>query len=103
MANDLDPNFDPNFDPFERLEKELTNQRIIGSLLKFIKGDWKAGQNNDDVDEGTRLLAYISAVHDGWTYWCDGRPEKYEVDMVTKNARVKTRAELGDTEEGRLA
>jgi hypothetical protein len=35
--------------PFEAYGNAMTNNRIVGQLLKFSKGDYLAGQDNTDA------------------------------------------------------
>ena len=107
MTNDIITSEDANYNPFEELGKECSGQHIIGTLLKFSKaGKWIAGKDADLVPMGTKLIAYMAGLHDGWIFWNDGRPERYDMGLVTMNRpkygsnryQVKTRAELGDLE-----
>ena len=52
---------------------EATRQTaIVGQLLKFSKGDWTAGQDDEPIDEGSTFIANMDEQ-------CEGRFIKAEV------------------------
>lgn len=51
-----------------------SNSTIIGQLLKFTKGDFVVGQDNDPVKIGTRMVANMDQLLVGWQRWEDQRP-----------------------------
>jgi hypothetical protein len=107
MSNDVLTEEDANLNPFEELERELKTSRIIGSLLKFTKQcEWTAGKDVVDLT-GKQLIVYMSGLHDGYIFWEDNHPTKYDIGLIAMmhpkygaaRYRIKDRKELGDHDE----
>ena len=47
---------------------------IVGKLLKFSKGDFVAGIQDEEVPVGTQLIAVMSELVVGWCRWEANRP-----------------------------
>jgi hypothetical protein len=43
--------------PFTAYGEAATHRNIVGELLKFSKGDWLVGQDNEDFPAGRRRQA----------------------------------------------
>lgn len=73
MTNEVDV---PRKSAYEMYaEQAVGGPSFVGDLLKFDKfGDWKAGQEERDVPEGTRLIVGIRTLQIGWIKWEDGKP-----------------------------
>jgi len=67
---------------------------IVGMLLKFTKGKWVAGQDNERLDEGTRLIANMDALLVGWQRWEDGRPAEQVMGPLVEGFKPPSRSEL---------
>jgi hypothetical protein len=90
-----------DIDPFQKLADETASRaHIVGNLLRFSKhGEWKAGQEQDEVPEGTRLLAYLPGLKLGWVKWEENAPTKHLLGLVSEGAFPCPREELGDLDE----
>jgi hypothetical protein len=76
---------------------EAQNQRaIVGKLLKFSKGDFLAGQDNEEVPEGTRFIANMDEMLAGWIRWQDNKPTDHVMGKVSDGYQPPRRNELGD-------
>jgi hypothetical protein len=91
----------PEFDPYQQYADEVASRaHITGDLLRFTKhGQYKAGQDQDSVDEGTRMLVYMPSLKRGWVKWDDGQPVQHVVGLVSEGYKPPERHELGDMDE----
>lgn len=89
---------DPNADPFADYAKTVSNQHILGKLLKFSKGDYIAGENSIPVPIGTRLVCNMDSLLIGWIRWQDSRPVEHLMGLVAKGHTMPNRNTLGDAD-----
>ena len=62
---------------FEKYGRAAAGRTIIGSLLRFSKfGEYRAGQYDDQVKCGTRMVAYMNSLCSGFTRWRPAAPSK---------------------------
>jgi hypothetical protein len=60
---------------YKKYGEAATANSIIGRLLKFNKfGEFKAGQEEEEIEHGTKLAAYMSSLCVGFQRWEDNRP-----------------------------
>ena len=85
-------------DPFVRYGRAASRTRIVGQLLKFKKGQWVAGENNDRIPEGTTLVAHMEELHVGWVKWEDAKPVEQIMGRIIDNYEAPPRSSLGDTD-----
>lgn len=90
-------------DFFEELGEQLARQSsIVGSLLKFNKGDWLAGKDEEDIPSGTKLAVNMDQVMVGWVKWIDNKPDQQIMHstkvMEETGVRPAPRSELGDVD-----
>lgn len=71
-----------------------SNSAIIGQLLKFSKGDFVAGQDNEPVELGTKLIANMDQLLVGWQRWEDARPAEQIMGPVIDGFMPPKRDEL---------
>jgi hypothetical protein len=90
---------DLHADPFAAYAKTVSNQHILGKLLKFSKGDYVAGENSDPVPLGTRFVANMDSLMAGWIKWADNRPVEHLMEAVAKGAIIPSRNTLGDNDQ----
>jgi hypothetical protein len=79
---------------------EAQNQRgmIVGKLLKFSKGDYLAGQDNEEVPMGTELIANMDEMLAGWVKWQDNKPVEQIMGKVSEGYQPPRRKDLSDTD-----
>lgn len=89
----------PEKNAFEQYGEEMQSNRIVGDLLKFSKGEYLAGQNGDEVEEGTELVANMHELMVGWVRWEDNKPTDMRMGRIAEGFKPVARRELGDTDE----
>ena len=89
----------PDKNYFEQYADAVNANRIVGDLLRFNKGDWLAGQDQDEMEEGTRLVANVPELLVGWVKWVDSKPEEQIMGRVADGFKPPKRSELGDQDE----
>ncbi len=107
MANNLTnttssmPAVSPEVDPYDEFAAEHGRQTFInGELLRFTKhGVYKAGQEQEEIDEGTRMLAFMPGLMKGQVRWENNSPVKYLVGLVAEGFKPPTRESLGDLDQ----
>jgi hypothetical protein len=84
---------------------DMSGSHIVGTLLKFSKGDYLVGQNGDLMQEGTELAANLLGMKTGWIKWHEKKPVEQIMGLFIhtfgKEPKFKmpTRKELGDLDE----
>jgi hypothetical protein len=68
---------------------------IIGDLLKFTKGDWVAGRDNDIVANGTELVAVVNGTLQGLVRWEDNHPVEQVMGLLVEGYVPPERSTLG--------
>jgi hypothetical protein len=86
---------------FQQYSDAASRSRIIGKLLKFSKGEYLAGQDNEEIAEGTRLVVNMDELMVGFQKWEGGKPADSEMGRVAEGFRPPKRADLGDLDESR--
>lgn len=81
-------------------ESAGTTSYIVGDLLKFSKGDWLFGKNNQELADGTKLVAAMDTLAVGWQRWENQRPVEHRMGLLVDGFVPPPREELGDTDEG---
>ena len=60
---------------FEKYGRAVIIRSIIGRLLKFTKfGEYRAGQEEEEIELGTRFAAVMGSLLVGFILWEDNRP-----------------------------
>ena len=68
-----------------------------GRLLKFVKGEWLAG--DDVLKDGTEFVAHIDQLIRGWVKFEDGKVvDRNHLGKVADGFKPPSREELGDTD-----
>ncbi|MBO4228150.1 hypothetical protein [Bradyrhizobium neotropicale] len=83
-------------DPFTQFANDVGQRSIVGSLLKFSKGDWLVGETNDEVPLGTQFVANMGELLRGWVRWADNKPTDHVMGKVMMRYQPPRRSELGD-------
>lgn len=90
-------NGDRNY--FEQYSDAASQNKIVGDLLKFSKGEYLSGKDGDEVAEGTELVANLDELMFGWVKWEDGKPADMQMGRVVDGYKPPSRKDLGDTDE----
>ena len=85
------------YDPFAAYGQEAASNG--GAFLKFSKGEWLLGQNDDEVALGRRLAANMSELSIGWIRWADGKPAERRMGLLSQGFKPEARDALGFTEQ----
>jgi hypothetical protein len=86
-------------DPFEEYANAIAPTYIVGKLLRFSKGDFLAGEGDDEITEGTMLTVNVDELTAGWIKWANGKPAEQIMVRVADGKAPPKRAELGDHDE----
>ena len=85
---------------FEDYGNAVSQKSIVGDILKFTKfGEFVAGQDEEELPEGTRLIANMDELLTGWIRWEDNKPTDQLMGRVVDRFQVARRNDLGDTDE----
>lgn len=84
------------YDPFAAYGQEAASS---GAFLKFSKGEWLLGQNDDEVELGRRLAANMDELSIGWIRWSDGKPAERRMGLLAQGFKPEPRDALGHTDE----
>jgi hypothetical protein len=84
--------------PFEQYADDVDSSTIIGSLLKFSKGDWLVGKDGAECEE-EQLVAVLPGLLHGWVRWEGGKPVEQIMGLVTDGFQPPKRSELGYDDE----
>ena len=84
---------------FQQYGEATRQTAIVGQLLKFSKGDWTAGESNDEVEEGTQFIANMDELLVGWVRWSQNRPTDHIMGKVVNGYQPPRRNELGDSDQ----
>jgi hypothetical protein len=87
----------PNF--FTAYGNQVSNTSIVGTLLKFNKGDWLAGEAEEDIAVGTKMVANMDQLMVGWIKWQDNKPVEQIMGAVTEGYQPPRRSTLGSDDE----
>jgi hypothetical protein len=82
-------------DAFEAYANAVAPRNIIGTLLKFSKGDYLAGEEGAPVPTGTIVTANVAELLAGWVRWADNKPIEHIMVRVADGKAVPKRADLG--------
>jgi len=84
------------YDPFAAYGQEAAQG---GTFLKFSKGEWLLGQNDDEVALGRRLAANMDELSIGWIRWADGKPVERRLGLLSQGYKPELREALGFTDQ----
>lgn len=84
--------------PYLAFANAVAPETIKGTLLKFSKGDWTAG--NEAVPIGSTFILFVDEIISGWIKWEDSAPvEQIMQRVIESGGRVAPRKSLGDLDE----
>ena len=73
--------------------------RTVGTdtpFLKFVKGEFHYGVDNEILPLGTRLVPNMSELKAGFNKWCDGQPVDEAIVRIAEGKPIPRRDDLGD-------
>ena len=76
--------------------EQASMRSIVGKLLKFSKGDYMAGEGDDDIPVGTEMIVNIPSLTVGWIRWADNKPTEQIMGVVFEGYKPPKRTTLGD-------
>jgi hypothetical protein len=87
---------------YEKYGEAATARNITGLLLRFNKfGEYRAGQDDQEIPRGTALVAYMSTLAVGYVRWEDARPAEIIMGPVGEGFVPPRREELGYTDQSK--
>jgi hypothetical protein len=97
MSNELTT--ETAIDFLEQFTRETSRKMWVGELLKYVKGEYQVGKEEDEIEIGTKMVAIIPSMLHGWIKWEGGHPVAHEMGVVVEGFRLPKREDLGDPEE----
>ena len=85
------------YDPFAAYGQEAAAGS--GNFLKFSKGEWLLGQNDEEIALGRRLAAAMNELSIGWIRWADGKPVERRMGLLAQGYKPESRDALGFTDQ----
>jgi hypothetical protein len=85
-------------DPFTIYANAVTPRTIIGTLIKFSKGEYLAGKDGVVIPIGTRFTACVDELMAGWARWSDGKPAEHLMVRIADGVPPLKREDLGHTD-----
>jgi hypothetical protein len=82
-------------DPFEAYANAVAPRTIIGTLLRFSKGDYLAGEEGNEIPKGSTFTANLDELLAGWLLWSGGKPVEHIMLRVAEGRMLPKREELG--------
>jgi hypothetical protein len=84
---------------FEKYGKAATTHAIVGRLLRFSKfGEYRAGQEEEEIATGTRMAVYMNSFSVGFQKWLDNRPADRVMGAIGAGFVPPRREDLGDND-----
>lgn len=84
---------------FEAYGDQVSSRNIVGTLIKFTKGDWVKGEDMEDVEVGTKFVANMDHLLVGWIKWWENKPVEQIMGPVAEGFQPPRRNTLGDEDE----
>jgi hypothetical protein len=81
----------------EEYGSEAFQSNIVGTLLKFNKGEWLAGKEEEEVPIGTEFVVAAHLLQSGWMRWEDSAPVEILMGLRSEGFRPAPRETLGYT------
>jgi hypothetical protein len=76
-----------------------TARSIVGTLLKFNKGEFFAGVENRPIPIGTEMVPLMASLTVGWVRWQSDAPTDRRMGLVVDRFVPAKRSDLGDTDQ----
>jgi hypothetical protein len=81
---------------FAQFAVEGSRRMFLGTLLKFVKGDWLMGPDKDLVPPDMRFVAVMDTATIGFFKWADGKPVDHKTGLIADGFRMPQRRDLDD-------
>lgn len=88
-----------NVNYFESYGATASMNSITGTLIKFSKGDWVMGQEEEEVPAGMEFVCDMMQFNIGWTKWVDNKPVAQHMGKLVEGFTPPRRPDLGDMDE----
>lgn len=85
--------YDDSFAAFQAMADSMQGEGK--PILKFNKGRWLLGQDDEILPSDTEIPANIMEAETGWIFWRDGKPEERRMVRIASGRRPEMRADLG--------
>ena len=85
----------------EEYGSEAFQSNIVGRLLKFNKGEWLAGQEEEEISLGSKFVAATHLLQSGWIRWEDSAPAEIIMGLRADGFRPPPRETLGHTDKSK--
>jgi hypothetical protein len=69
-------------------------------LLKFQKGDWYVGQDNEEIPLGAAVAVDMFHAEWGWIRWSNNKPAERRMVLIASGQPIVPRDTLGYNDEG---
>jgi hypothetical protein len=79
---------------YEAYGAQVSQRNIVGQLLKFVKGRWKAA--DEEIEDGIRVIVDMRTLTIGWQKWEDDKPVDSHMGLVSDNYQPPLRKDIGD-------
>lgn len=89
----------PSMNYFESYGATASMTMITGTLIKFSKGDWLMGQEEEEVKADRKFVAVMEDLQIGWTKWQDNKPAAQHMGRLSEGFTPQRRDALGDDDE----
>ncbi len=87
----------PKANPFQSYKRQMARP-YPGLLMKFNKGDWLIGKDGDPLPAGTKFVAVMNLLSNGWQCWQNNEPVDTLMGLYADGFMPARRRELGDTD-----
>jgi hypothetical protein len=81
--------------PFLDYADRTSSRNIVGKLLKFSKGDYLAGSENEEIAQGKSMIANMDELLIGWIRWEEQRPVEQFMGRIIDGFVPPLRDQLG--------
>src|SRR5262245_20111573 len=85
-------------DPFEAYANAVAPRTIIGTLLRFSKGDYLAGEEGKEIPNGSIFTANVDELLAGWVKWSGNKPVEHLMVRVAEGHTLPKREALCDSD-----
>jgi hypothetical protein len=86
-------------DHFREAAADGMRGSFLGTLLRFVKGQYLYGSEKRQIVAGTKLIAVMGEARRGWVRWENKRTTKHAVGRIADGFKPPDRHQLGDTDE----